>query len=221
VLIVNLATSTKAIRKIVVTVLLLGISGYAAFAVFSRIDPGKYHAKLTQIEEMAEGKSTTGSAAVRLRYYQQTLAAIPKHPVLGGGVGSWSVFYFGTDQRMYPHNLFLLVGFEEGLVGITALCVFLAAIGAASVRLVRKTGTRYAAFPSLVLFCFVVSMFSGDLDDNRILWYWTGVTLAVCAITASRYQDSFVTRFVFRHRAYSATAPLGAMDIHNRYPSAG
>lgn len=220
VLILNLAISTKALSKIAVALLLLGIGGYAAFAVFSHVDPGKYNAKLTEIENLAEGKTTSGSAAERLTYYRQTLAAFPDHALLGGGIGSWSVFFFGTDERAYPHNLFVLVAFEEGLVGITALCLFLVAIGSAGVRLLRKTGTRYAVFPSLVLFCFIVSMFSGDLDDNRILWYWTGVTLAICAFTGCHYTEPLLKRFVFRHRSYSSVSAAPVFQARDRYSSA-
>jgi hypothetical protein len=220
VLILNLATSSKALSKIVIAVLLLGVSGYAAFAVFSRIDPGKYNAKLAELEDLAQGKATSGSAAVRIRYYRQTIAALPDHWFLGGGIGSWGVFYYGTDQRNYPHNLLLLIGFEEGIVGISALCVFLFAIGATSVRLLRKTGNHYAVFPSLVLFCFVVSMFSGDLDDNRILWYWTGVTLAICAMTASRVRGPVATRFAFSQRFRASASHLPALTTSDRLSSA-
>lgn len=220
VLILNLTISTKALSKIAMALLLLGISGYAAFAVFSHVAPGKYNSKLTELENLAEGKATSGSAAARLTYYRQTLAAIPDHAFFGDGVGSWSVFYFGTDQRAYPHNLFLLVAFEEGFVGIAALCFFLVAIGAASVRLLRKTGIRYAVFPSLVLFCFIVSMFSGDLDDNRILWYWTGITLAVCAFTSSRFGEPLLKRFTFRQRFYPQVSAAPVFEARERYSSA-
>lgn len=220
VLILNLALSTKALSKIAVTLLLLAVGGYAAFAVFSHVDPSKYNEKLAEIESLAQGKATTGSAAERLTFYRQTLAAIPDHPFWGRGIGSWPVFYFGTDQRNYPHNLLLLVAFEEGLIGVAALSFFLAGVGVTSVRLVRKTGVRFAVFPSLVLFSFIVSMFSGDLDDNRIIWYWSGVTLAICAFTANRYAESLVTRFTFRHRFYPARSSLPALEAHDPYSPA-
>ncbi|MGH9716747.1 MAG: O-antigen ligase family protein [Candidatus Acidiferrales bacterium] len=220
VLALNLVMSTKSLSKVALTLLLLGVSAYAAFAVFSHIDPGKYDAKLGEIEDLVQGKATSGSAAERLRFYRQTLAAIPDHPIFGGGIGSWSVFYYGTDQREYPHNLFLLVAFEEGLIGIAALWFFLFAIGATSLGLLRKTRSRYAVFPSLVLFCLIVSMFSGDLDDNRVLWYWTGVTLAVCAIANARHNESLVRRFTFRNRVQAATPSLPAIEMKDRYSSA-
>ncbi len=203
VLVLNLVASTKKISRIIVAITLLGVSMYAAFSVFSHIDPSKYNSKLSEIVDLVEGKAASGSAVARLTFYHQTLAAIPTHLLLGGGVGSWSVFYYGADERAYPHNLLLQIAFEQGLIGIAALGLFLTSMGVASFRLLRKTGTRYAVFPSLVLFCVIVSMFSGDLDDNRVLWYWAGVTLVVCAITRSHIGDLLLTRFEFRGQTQS------------------
>jgi O-antigen ligase len=213
VLVLNLATSAKMFSRLVLTALLLGVSTYAAFSVFRQIDPSRYNSKVNQMADLVEGKSTTGSAAARLTFYRQTLAAIPDHLVLGGGIGSWSVFYYGADERGYPHNLLLQIAFEQGVLGIAALGFFLATMAAVSLQMLRKTGTRYAVFPSLVLFCVIVSMFSGDLDDNRILWYWAGVTLAVCAINRFRTGDWTLARFSFRDPTETpvpSLTPVGA-----------
>jgi O-antigen ligase len=220
VLILNLVTSTRMLSRIVITVLLLGVSTAAAFAVFSQIDPGKYNSKLSEIVDLVEGKAASGSAVQRLKYYRQTLAALPNHPFFGEGVGSWSVFYYGTDKRAYPHNLLLQIAFEQGLLGVCAMGFFLITVGAVGVRLIRRTGTRYAVFPSLVLFCAIVSMFSGDLDDNRVLWYWTGITLAVCGITAARYSRSVVQRFTFRQPFYPRVEALSAGEMNGPLSSA-
>lgn len=217
VLVLNLAVSTRKISKTIVALLLLGVSAYAAFAVFSHVDPSKYNSKLTEIEDLVEGKAASGSAVKRLAFYRETLAAIPNHLFLGGGIGSWSVFYYGADERGYPHNLFLEVAFEEGLLGLSALGIFLFAMGVASFRLLRATGTRYAVFPSLVLFCVIVSMFSGDLDDNRVLWYWAGVMLTVCAITIARFRDSVVPRFVFSDASKSHVRPLPPIEVNGPF----
>jgi hypothetical protein len=36
------------------------------------------------------------------------------------------------------------------------------------------------------LYCVLVSLFSGDLDDNRVMWLWMGVGLSVCRIVQTR-----------------------------------
>lgn len=220
VLTLNLVTSTRVLSRIVITVLLLGVSTAAAFAVFSQIDPSKYNSKLSEMVDLVEGKAATGSAVQRLQFYRQTLNALPSHPFLGGGIGSWGVFYYGMDKRAYPHNLLLQIAFEQGLLGVCAMGFFLITVGGASVWLIRKTGTRYAVFPSLVLFCAIVSMFSGDLDDNRVLWYWTGMTLAVCGITAARFSRATVKRFTFRQPFYDRVEALPAAEMNRPLSSA-
>jgi O-antigen ligase len=220
VLFLNLATSAKMFSRLVITAMLLGVSTYAAFSVFRQIDPSRYNSKFDQITDMVQGKSATGSAATRLTFYRQTIAAIPDHLLLGGGIGSWSVFYYGADERGYPHNLLLQIAFEQGLLGIAALGFFLATMAAVSLRILRKTGARYAVFPSLVLFCAIVSMFSGDLDDNRILWYWTGVTLAVCAIIRFRTGDWRWQRFAFRRPIEASVPSLTPVSAEGPFSSA-
>lgn len=215
VLILNLVTSTRMLSRIVVTVLLLGVSAAAAFSVFSQMDSSKYNSKLSEIVDLVEGKAASGSAVKRLTFYRDTVAALPSHPFLGGGIGSWSVFFYGTDKRAYPHNLFLQIAFEQGLLGLCAMGFFLIAVGAIGVRLIRRTGTRYAVFPSLVLFCAIVSMFSGDLDDNRVLWYWTGITLTVCGITAARHSRSLFTRFTFRQPYQPRLDSVPAVEMNS------
>lgn len=139
---------------------------------------GKYQEKTQEIDRILHGSWPGGTVGERLEFYQAALREIPTHPVLGMGVGGWGVFYYGRDSKNYPHNLFLLVGVEEGLVGLIALITFLGIVGIALKRIVRQTGDRHVALFALVLFCVSVSMFSGDLDTNRLLWLWCGMSLA-------------------------------------------
>jgi O-antigen ligase len=115
-----------------------------------------------------------------LSFYSKTIEAIPDNLWLGQGVGSWSVFYYGKDARGYPHNLFLETTFEEGMVGEVLLLLFLYLLATATRRMLRATKLQYGVIAGLLLYCVSVSMFSGDLDDNRILWFWAGITMAVC-----------------------------------------
>jgi O-antigen ligase len=89
------------------------------------------------------------------------------------------VYYFGKDERAYPHDLLLEITTEEGLVGLFAFSVFLIAIFRASRDLSDLTGPYFAVLSGLLLFTLIATAFSGDLDDDRILWIWSGMTLAV------------------------------------------
>jgi len=165
--------------RIWVAALLIG-SCVGSYVYLRHVDPDKYSSKLSEMILLSRGESGSGSGAKRLGFYSRTLAAIPDNLWLGQGVGSWSVFYYGRDTRDYPHNLFLETTFEEGVVGEALLLLFLCLLAMATRRMLKTTKLQYGVLAGLLLYCVSVSMFSGDLDDNRILWLWAGITLAIC-----------------------------------------
>jgi O-antigen ligase len=165
--------------RIWVAALLVG-SCVASFFYLRNADPDKYNAKLSEMIQLSSGHSAQGSGAKRFGFYSRTVAAIPDHFWLGQGVGSWSVFYYGRDTRDYPHNLLLETTFEEGVVGAALFLLFLSLLAIAIRRMLVATNFQYGVLAGLLVYCVSVSMFSGDLDDNRILWLWAGIILAVC-----------------------------------------
>jgi O-antigen ligase len=167
-------------RTALVLLLLLSVGFTGAYFVLRQTDPDKYTGKADEVVTLVTGGNSSGSAGKRLDYYRTTLAAIPDHLLLGNGVGSWSMFYFRNDLRNYPHNIFLEIGFEEGLLGLAVFLIFLATVGASTMRMLRESRWHFLALGLVVLFCVLVAMFSGDLDDNRVLFFWAGVTLTIC-----------------------------------------
>jgi O-antigen ligase len=162
-----------------VLILMAGCA-FGAFLFLRGSDPDKYNAKIRELVELSQGRSTGGSADKRFTFYRDTAQAIPEHLLLGNGVGSWSVFFYGNDARAYPHNMALEITFEEGLLGLGALLAFVVAVGYAAYRTYQLCGSQYVVLAILIVYELVVSMFSGDLDDNRLLWLWAGVVLAAC-----------------------------------------
>ena len=158
---------------------LLLVTCSGSYLYLRQADPEKFSSKAGELLQLSEGGKASGSGAKRLEFYLRTLSAIPDHLWLGQGVGSWSFFYYGRDVRGYPHNLFLETTFEEGLVGQFLMLIFLVLVTSAAYRLSRISRGLYGVLPGLLLYCVLVSMFSGDLDDNRIIWVWCGVTMAV------------------------------------------
>jgi O-antigen ligase len=171
--------------RILIGLLIVACCG-ASYLYLKRADPEKYSSKASELVQLSRGGSASGSATKRLDFYRKTILAIPDNLWFGQGVGSWSFFYYGRDTRDYPHNLFLETTFEEGLVGQLLLLLFLGLVGGAVSRLLKRTSFRYGVLAGLLVYCVLISMFSGDLDDNRILWLWAGVALAVCRYTRAR-----------------------------------
>ncbi len=66
---------------------------------------------------------------VRLEFYHNTLVLIMRHPVLGGGTGSFIPEYAerAREKDLYPtgnpHNEFLLITTQVGLVGLVLLLI--------------------------------------------------------------------------------------------------
>ena len=186
----------------------LSVSCVGSFLYLRSRDPGKYNSKLNEIVSMSEGEHTRGSANKRLKFYAETLQAIPDNLWLGQGVGSWSVVFTGKDARDYPHNLFLETTFEEGLAGQILLFAFLFAVGLAAYRVAKGSGFRYGVLLIVMTYSVTVTMFSGDLDDDRLIWLWAGVVIAVLRNMRPYY---IVTRRVpARKRLASRTTPVPA-----------
>ena len=163
------------VRTTLVVLLLLVTSMVAAYSLLPWMG-GKFQEKTRELERIAQGSWPGGTAGERLVFYKAALKEITERPVLGLGVGGWSVYFYGDDARGYPHNLLLLIAAEQGLVGVTALGVFLWIVALTLKRILAATGDRYAVLFALVLFSVTVGMFSGDLDMNRLLWLWCGMS---------------------------------------------
>jgi O-antigen ligase len=197
--------------RILASVLLLA-SSVGSYVYFRHADPGKYSSKLSEMVLLSRGDTASGSGSKRLPYYTRTIAAIPENFWLGHGIGSWSVFYFGRDTREYPHNLFLETMFEEGALGQILLLLFLCFLALATRRMLIATGFKYGVLAGLLTYCVSISMFSGDLDDNRILWLWAGITMAICRNAYLERRD------LGTFRAYGAPAKKTVQTAGSRQP---
>lgn len=88
----------------------------------------------------------------------------------GHGIGSFGILYLGVDDRAYPHNLFIELLFELGIIGL-ALIVFLLVF--TFLRAIR--GEKI--FLVLLFFCFLNAMKSSNLTDLWILFSIMGLSL--------------------------------------------
>lgn len=150
-----------------------------AFYYLRSMGNGKYSEKLSELVALSHGQETSESGGERIAFYTAAIREIPQRPLLGVGVGGWSTYYYGIDARRYPHNLFLEIGVEEGIIGVLGLCTFLWTIWSANRELLETTGLHFVVLTGLLIFALTSTMFSGDLDDDRLLWLWSGMILAM------------------------------------------
>ena len=187
------------------------ICAAVAFHYLRNTANGKYSEKEDELTQLLEGQGSSGTAAERIDFYRRALAEIEQRPLLGLGVGGWSVYYFGKDERAYPHDLLLEITTEEGLIGLFAFSLFLFAIYCACSDLSDLTGTHFAVLGGLLLFMLIATAFSGDLDDDRILWLWSGMTLAVLHFARAQFAElAFRQQMLWRARRQAAAQQVDA-----------
>jgi O-antigen ligase len=114
----------------------------------------------------------------RIEHYKQTLLYLDNDPFFGQGIGSWPVVTGYGDARAYPHNVFLELLFELGLIG---LGLFLAMVFTGLLALPPWRKLRQSPYALLALAMFLSALInasvSGDLNDNRLLFATLGLLL--------------------------------------------
>ena len=92
------------------------------------------------VQEMLNGKTTFTPTGERLQFYRNSLTLFSQAPVLGHGTGRFHEKYAehvaGTKQVVTsnPHNEYLMVGVQSGLVGLGILVALLWALWRAASR---------------------------------------------------------------------------------------
>jgi O-antigen ligase len=118
----------------------------------------------------------------RFTYYQSALQIFFQHPFIGVGFGGWPISHGLEDVSLHPHNIFLEILSETGLIGMALFLLML-------VTVFRdiKVSFIFSTFESttvalLTIFSFINAQKTGDLHDNILLFF----TLSLC--TGLRYQ---------------------------------
>ena len=119
------------------------------------------------------------------------------HLFVGAGLRGFAEDY--GQGFTYPHNLFLLVAAEGGLVGLTILLVVLVTLALHVLR--HRGSTLTLLFTASASVIFTSAMFSGDYYDSRFLWVFMIVALRASAIS----NEPEGTRPPSRPRATSMT----------------
>lgn len=130
--------------------------------------------------------SRASSSAMRLIYYNRVFEYFKDYPfslIFGTGMGNFSTLFDCYHKVSYPHNIFLEVLFEQGLIGFVFLLIGILIL----VREIKDViGIDLKEYRHLFL-SFVLSFFyfllnaqlSGDLFDNRYLWLFWGGTIGL------------------------------------------
>jgi len=136
------------------------------------------------VQAYGAGLSET-SLGWRAEFWQNTLRMIRQHPVLGGGTGSFASEYReqAAKQRLpsdhatvNPHNEYLLVWSQQGLVGLALLLVLWVVQWRRALAL--NDAERYLTH-ALVLIMICGDLFNSFLLDNFEGHFYAVLTAAL------------------------------------------
>jgi O-antigen ligase len=169
-----LITALSASRnpKYLVAVLLVALLGIALFPFISLPETAR-----KRLSQTATQPVLVLSDDVRSELYAEAVKITDAYPLRGIGTGGYSVYsaVLAKQQILYPHNIFLELSSELGL--IVPLFLVATLVGAFALALRRATVTASLQDRQLVLVLLgllmlnlLAAQFSGDINDNRSMW---------------------------------------------------
>lgn len=115
----------------------------------------------------------------RFIYYQSAFQAFLQHPFAGVGFGGWPMSHGLEDISLHPHNIFLEILSETGLIGFVLFIAFLyLVVRNLKLPFIFSTPER-TSLALLTIFSFINAQKTGDLHDNLLLFFtlslWVGL----------------------------------------------
>ena len=164
-----LTMTGKRITKIIYIFLFVAI-------IFSTLSMFKI-AGSERIMSFFEGNIGDNNALTRIHYYSKGLDLFLETPLIGKGTGAFGREITYTDTRLYPHNIFIEIAAENGIIGLIVLFgfIFMTCIAAFKLfyRIEQYSYNRELVQVGFCLFLFglTASLFSGDISGNGYVWF--------------------------------------------------
>lgn len=156
-------------------------------------------------------EAQAASDASRVAVLEAGIKLLARQPIMGIGVGQFhyeSVTYVAGSPVTYPHNTYLQIAVEQGLLGISAFMLVLVTL---FYSLSRARGDPYRVTARSMLVIFSVGALFAEpltsMQGNAILWIAIGAALA--GAEPSGHPDSFdVARGRFDHESTGQHRPV-------------
>ena len=171
-IITNKNTNLK--RILVLCCLMLSITAIG-FLTFQRAKIAGFNIRRL-IPNMDSMQSLIG---VRTRYYHDAIKNFTQKPLIGAGVGMFSYEHGGRGK--YPHNIFLEVATEYGLIGIIIFWPFFIYLFYLALKLIKNIpkNNSFVIIPLWFLIIFLDAMVSGSIANNRNIWLFGAIILII------------------------------------------
>jgi O-antigen ligase len=127
---------------------------------------------------------------VEKNFYSNALDLFWRSPLKGGGLGSFSMQYQGVDERLYPHNIFLEILSEMGILGLIPFLMILFMIIKKGINQIRTIKSSFLNQIGWLIgvwaIAFLNAQFTGDLVSNRLFWVLTAMVVAMSGSKKNR-----------------------------------
>ena len=111
-----------------------------------------------------------GAVQERFDFYITAFQAFLSSPLWGIGLGGWPLFHGLGDISLHPHNIFLELLAETGVIGFLLFCMFLFVSLKKNFKQSLFCHSQQYLLLALVLFSFFNALKTGDLHDNLLLF---------------------------------------------------
>ena len=142
-----------------------------------------------------QGVKRVSTIATRFEFWSMSLKTWVSslvNFVFGLGSGGFSSLFIWRDWRWYPHNIFFEIIVELGAIGLIVLSLLITkTYKLISYGLNKGSFTDHSAlWVAGTIVIFIAAQFSGDINDNRILWMFLGISIASTCVDKILILDS-------------------------------
>ena len=151
-----------------------------------------FESSMERFTTLKDGQGGGKSAYSRILYTKFSIDKINQKPIFGYGIGSFGFEYNHIDEKDYPHNLFLEVWFELGIVPLVLILIFFYAI-------YQHISSVKCYWCMAIYFYFFLNILKSDsLTDIRILTSFFGIFLLLKGV-----QETNITKRRIKNGCYN------------------
>lgn len=116
------------------------------------------------------------------------------HPLAGIGVGGFATARFAYEPQLYPHNILIELGAEQGLTAPAIFVLLAFAAWWARGRVASGVrGPEATLSGALILLLVCEAMVSFDINGNRLMWFALGLAFALARMRTPESLDARVS----------------------------
>jgi O-antigen ligase len=137
------------------------------------------------------------SSQTRLFLLQRAGTLFLENPIFGIGLGGFGIVDTGSDDRLAPHNLFMEVIMETGVVGGVVFLILIFQIFKVIYK--EKSGQievlNLGILKNAALLLFLLDLVSGFMEDVRLSYFVIGLVLSYIVFLENLKKNDHVWNF--------------------------